>query len=186
VDLAAMEEAESDEEEEDNPVLHAFIDANPDFADQEFSEGEGCIAKEYEIFPLTLDMLVSLEDWLEHADTSRGILAYAENFQASLRYGSSGLARLADRFMQPGIGENFFPEISKLKEVEQLDWSAPPGGWVHPLRHPHMWSATDIWWLRSKWFKTEIDLAFEVQSQGELAAFTDLMARFRQENQGDV
>ncbi len=184
VDLAAMEEAESDEEEEDNPVLHAFIDANPDFADQEFSEGEGGFVKNYEIFPLTLDVLDSLESWLEHADTSRGILAYAENFQASLRYGSSGLARLADRFMQPWIGENLFPEISKLKEMKAgLDWSAPPDGWVHPMRHPHLWSATDIWWLRSKWFKIEIDTAFEVQSQGELAAYTDLMARF-QENGG--
>ena len=115
VDLAAMEEAESDEEEEDNPVLHAFIDANPDFADQEFSEGEGNLGKNYEIFPLTLDVLDSLESWLEHADTSRGILANAENFPASLRYGSSGLARLADRFMQPWIFENLFPRLVSLR-----------------------------------------------------------------------
>ena len=82
------------------------------------------------------------------------------------------------------LNDDIVPEISKLKEMKAgLDWSAPPDGWVHPMRHPHLWSATDIWWLRSKWFKIEIDTAFEVQSQGELAAYTDLMARF-QENGG--
>ena len=183
VDLSAIKKPDSNES---SPVLRAFIDANPDFPDLEFSHGEAQIAKQYEIFPLTLDVLDSLERLLETADTSRGILAYA-GFGLSLRYGSSGLSRLAHRFMEPSISEKQCREIWKLKENDKLpDRFAPPGGWVHPADHPHKWSATDIWWLRSKCFKTVIDSAFEDRSRNELAAYTDLMARFRHDSQENM
>ena len=184
VDLSAIKETDSDEY---NPVLRAFVDANPDFGDQEFNQGEEHIVKEYEILPLTLDVFDSLERWLETADTSWGILAYEDLFPPSLRYGSSGLARLAGRFMEPRIVERGCPEIGELKEnCKLLDGLAPPGGWMHPECHPYTWSATDIWWLRSKRFKTVIDSNFEGRSRNELAAYTDLMARFRHDSQENM